>query len=90
MRQPYEQNFDQNFKPELTYEECLHIVKNLEAVRRCHLINSPIVDKAARFMQRQRIYDLPALDHLIEDVAAKGLKDSGQPSALAGHPKPIV
>ena len=77
MRQPYEQNFDQNFKPELTYEECLHIVKNLEAVRRAHLINSPIVDRAARFMQREKIYNLPALSHLIEDAATNSLKHSG-------------
>ena len=76
MRQPYEQNLDQNYKPELTYEECLRIVKGLEAVRSCHLINSPIVERAARLMQRQRIHDLPALNHLIEDVAAKTLKSS--------------
>jgi hypothetical protein len=74
MRQPYEQNFDQNCNPELTYAECLHIVKGLEAVRRCHLTNSPIVDKAARFMQREKIYDLPALSHLIEDTATKPLQ----------------
>ena len=41
MRQPYEQYLDQNYKPELTYEEYLRIVKGLEAVRSCHLINSP-------------------------------------------------
>ena len=76
MRQPYEQNIDENYKPELTYDECLRIVKGLEAVRSCHLINSPIVEKAARLMQRHRIYDLPALNHLIEDVAAKTLKNS--------------
>ena len=90
MRQPYEQNIDLNYKPELTYEECLRIVKGLEAVRSCHLINSPIVERAARLMQRQRIHDLPALNHLIEDVAAKALKDSGQPSIAAEHPKPIT
>ena len=76
MRQPYEQNFDQNFNPELTYAECLRIVKGLEAVRSCHLINSPIVERAARLMQSQRIHDLPALNHLIEDMAAKALKDN--------------
>ena len=76
MRQPYEQNLDQNYKPELTYEECLRIVKGLEAVRSCHLINSPIVDRAARLMQRQRIHDLPALNHLIEDVAGQAVKDN--------------
>jgi len=76
MRQTYEQNIDQNYKPELTYEECLRIVKGLEAVRSCHLINSPIVERAARLMQCQRIHDLPALNHLIEDVAGKALKDT--------------
>ena len=80
MRQPYEQNLDQNYKPELTYEECLRIVKGLEAVRSCHLINSPIVEKAARLMQRQRIHNLPALNHLIEDVAARALEDTKQSS----------
>jgi len=29
-----------------------------------------------RLMQRQRIHDLPALNHLIEDVAGKALKDN--------------
>jgi len=76
MRQPYEQNLDQNYKPQLTYEECLRIVKGLEAVRSCHLMNSPIVERAARLMQRHTIHDLPALNHLIEDVAAKTLKSS--------------
>lgn len=90
MRQPYEQNLDQNYKPELTYEECLRIVKGLEAVRSCHLTNSPIVERAARLMQRQKIYYLPALNHLIEDVAAKALKDHEWSSALTEHPKPVT
>lgn len=76
MRQPYEQNLDQNYNPELTFEECLRIVKGLEAVRSCHLINSPIVERAARLMQHQKIHYLPALNHLIEDMAAKALKDN--------------
>ena len=76
MRQPYEQNIDKNYNPELTYAECLRIVKGLEAVKSCHLINSPIVEKAARLMQRQRIHYLPALNNLIEDIAAKSLKDT--------------
>ena len=71
MRQTYEQNIDQNYKPELTYEECLRIVKGLEAVRRCHLTNSPIVERAARLMQREKIHYLPSLNHLIEDMAAR-------------------
>jgi len=75
MRQPYEQNIDQNYKPELSYEECLRIVKGLEAVKNCHLLNSPIVERAARLMQRQRIHYLPALNRLIEDMAAGVLKD---------------
>lgn len=77
MRQPYEQNIDQNYNPELTYEECLRIVKGLEAVKSYHLVNSLIVEKAARLMQRQRIHDLPALNHLMGDMAAKSLKDIG-------------
>jgi len=89
MRQPYEQNIDQNYKPELTYAECLRIVKGLEAVRSCHLINSPIVERAARLMQHQRIHYLPALNHFIEDMAAKVLKDTEQSSAIVEHPKPI-
>jgi hypothetical protein len=79
MRQPYEQNIDQNYKPELTYEECLRIVKGLEAVKTCHLTKSPIVEKAARLMQRQRIYHLPSLNQFIEDMAAKGLNEASHP-----------
>jgi recombinational DNA repair ATPase RecF len=89
MRQTYEQNIDQNYKPELSYEECLRIVKGMEAVRKCHLINSPIVERAARLMQHQRIHYLPALNHFIEDMAAKVLKDTEQSSAIVEHPKPI-
>jgi len=86
MRQPYEQNLDQNYKPELAYEECLHIVKGLEAVKRCHLTNSPIVERVARLMQR-KIHYLPSLNHFIEDVAPKVLKDTEQSSAIVEHPK---
>ena len=89
MRQPYEQNLDQNFKPEFTYAECLQIVKKLEAVRKCHLTNSPIVERAARLMQRNRIHYLPALNHFIEDMAAKVLENVEQSSAIVEHPKPI-
>jgi hypothetical protein len=87
MRQTYEQNIDQNYKPELTYEECLRIVKGLEAVRSCHLTNSPIVERAARLMQRNQIHHLPSLNLLIEDTAAKLLQDTEQSSAIAEHHK---
>jgi hypothetical protein len=87
MRQTYEQNIDQNYKPELTYEECLRIVKGLEAVRKCHLTHSPIIERAARLMQHQRIHYLPALNHLIEDTATKVLQDTEQSSAIVEHPK---
>ena len=87
MRQTYEQNLDQNYKPELTYEECLRIVKGLEAVRSCHLTNSPIVERAARLMQRNQIHHLPSLNLLIEDTAAKLLQDTEQSSAIAEHHK---
>ena len=89
MRQPYEQNLDQSYRPELSYEECLRIVKGLEAVRKCHLTNSPIVERAARLMQRNRIHYLPALNHFIEDMAAKVLENVEQSSAIVEHPKPI-
>ena len=87
MRQPYEQNIDENYKPELTYDECLRIVKGMEAVRKCHLTNSPIVEKAARLMQHQRIHYLPALNHFIEDMAAKVLGNVAQSSAIVEHHK---
>jgi hypothetical protein len=90
MRQTYEQNIDQNYKPELTYEECLRIVKGLEAVRRCHLINSPIVERAARLMQCNKIHHLPSLNLLIEDTAAKALEDTKQSSLTLEQPKPII
>jgi hypothetical protein len=85
MRQPYEQNLDQNYKPELTYEECLRIVKGLEAVRSYHLINSPIVERAARLMQCKKIHYLPALNLFIEDMAAKALEHTKQ-SSVKGNP----
>jgi hypothetical protein len=84
MRQPYEQDIDQNYKPELSYEECLRIVKGLEAVKTCHLTKSPIVEKAARLMQRQRIHHLPSLNQLIENMAAKGLDETSH--AQSGRP----
>ena len=90
MRQPYEQNLDQNYKPELSYEECLRIVKGLEAVRKCHLTNSPIVERAARLMQRNRIHHLQSLNLLIEDMAAKVLEDTKQSSLTLEQPKPII
>ncbi len=85
MRQTYEQDIDQNYKPRLSYEECLHIVKGLEAVRRCHLINSPIVEKAARMMQHEQILHLPSLNHLIEDMADRVPENVEQSSAGAKH-----
>jgi regulator of PEP synthase PpsR (kinase-PPPase family) len=51
------------------------------------LTNSPIVERAARLMQRNRIHYLPALNHLIEDVAAKVLENVAQSSAIVEHPK---
>ena len=90
MRQHYEQNIDQNYKPELSYEECLRIVKGMEAVRKCHLTNSPIVEMAARFMQRNKIHHLPSLNLLIEDTAAKVLEDTKQSSLTLEQPKPII
>jgi len=87
MRQTYEQNLDQNFKAEFTYAECLQIVKRLEAVRKCHLTKSPIVERAARLMQRQKIHYLPSLNLLIEDMAAKLLQDTEQSSAIVEYPK---
>jgi hypothetical protein len=34
-----------------------------------------------------KIHYLPALNHLIEDVAAKVLENVAQSSAIVGHPK---
>jgi hypothetical protein len=90
MRQPYEQNIDQNFKPELTYTECLKIVKGLEAIRTYHLTHSPIVERAARLMQRNRIHHLPSLNLLIEDMAAKALEDTKQSSETLEQPTQII
>lgn len=90
MRQSYDQNLDQNYKPELSYEECLRIVKGLESVRKCHLTNSPIVEKAARFMQRNRIHHLPSLNLLIEDMADKVLEDAKHSAAIVGLTNPVL
>ena len=89
MRQSYEHNIDQNYKPELSYEECLRIVKGLEAVRRCHLTKSPIVERAARFMQRNKIHHLPSLNKIIENTAARVLEDIKQSSPVVELPKPV-
>jgi hypothetical protein len=90
MRKPYEQNLDDNYKPELTYEECLRIVKGLEAVRRCHLTNSPIIERAARLMQTKRIHYLPSLNNLIENMAARASENTRQSSAIPEQPKPVL
>ena len=90
MRQPYDQNLDLNYRPELTYEECLKIVKGLEAVRRCHLINTPIVERAARLMQRKQIHHLPSLNIFIEDMAARALQDTKQSLAIPESQQPIT
>jgi hypothetical protein len=90
MRQPYEQNLDQNYKPELSYEECLRIVKGMEAVRKYHLANSSIVEWAARLMQHDQIHHLPSLNLLIEDMAAKKLGNVAQSPAIVVHPKPAT
>jgi len=89
MRQPYEQNMDENYKPQLSYDECLRIVKGLEAVRRCHLTNSPVVERAARLMQRNKILHLPSLNHFIEGMATKVLENIEQSSSIIEHPKAI-
>jgi hypothetical protein len=90
MRQSYEHNIDQNYKPELSYEECLRIVKGLESVRRYRLANNPIVERAARFMQRNKIHHLPSLNLLIGDMAAKVLEDAKHSAAIVGLPKPVL
>jgi hypothetical protein len=63
-------HLDQDSTPELSYEECLHIVKGLESVRRCKLTGSPIIEWAARFMQQNRIRYLSSLNQFIEEVAS--------------------
>jgi hypothetical protein len=90
MRQPYEQNLDLNYRPVLTYEECLKIVKGLEAVRRCHLTNTPIVERAARLMQRNQIHHLPSLNLFIENMAGRALQDMNNSSAIPESQKPIT
>lgn len=89
MRQSYEQNIDENYKPQLSYDECLRIVKGLEAVRKCHLTDSPVVEKAARLMQHNKILHLPSLNHFIEDMADKVLENIEQSSSIIEHPKAI-
>jgi hypothetical protein len=90
MRQPYEQNLDLNYRPELTYEECLKIVKGLEAVRRCHLTNTPIVERAARLMQRKQIHHLPSLNIFIEDMAVRALQDMKNSTAIPEPQQPVT
>ena len=90
MRQPYDQNLDLNYRPELTYEECLKIVKGLEAVRRCHLTNTPIVERTARLMQRKQIHHLPSLNIFIEDMAVRALQDMKHSTAIPEPQQPIA
>jgi len=63
-------HLDQDSTPELSYKECLRIVKGLESVRRCKLTGSPIVEWAARFMQQNQIRHLLSLSQFIEEVAS--------------------
>lgn len=70
MRPSFTLHLDQDLTPELSYEECLHIVKGLESVRRCKLTTSPIVEWAARFMQQNNIRHLSSLSQFIEEVAS--------------------
>lgn len=64
---------DEDLTTELSYEECLHIVKGLEYVRRSKLAKSPIVELAARLMQQNKIRHLPSLNQFIEDVASNNV-----------------
>jgi len=54
------------------------------------LANNPIVERAARFMQRNKIHHLPSLNLLIGDMAAKVLEDAKHSAAIVGLPKPVL
>lgn len=83
MHLSYERYLDEDSTPDLSYKECLHIVRGLEAVRKRHLRNGPVVEKVATFMQRNRVRNLAWLNQLIEDMAARVLGDS-KPSSGRG------
>ena len=89
MRTSYERYLDEDRTPELSYEECLQIVKGLEAVRKYSLSNSPIVEKVAILMQQSRFRNLAWLNQLIENTAVRMPGDSKGSSVNAGHPKTV-
>lgn len=50
----------------LSYEECLKIVRGLEATKKYGLDGNPIVERIAKLMHEKVIKDLPLLDTLLE------------------------
>ncbi|MCJ7522755.1 MAG: hypothetical protein MUP21_11155 [Dehalococcoidia bacterium] len=84
----YERSHHEDLVPDLSYKECLDIVRSLETVKKLHLRNSPIIEKIAVLMQQNRVRDLTWLSQLIEDTADRVLGESRLSSMIAEHPTP--
>ena len=87
MHLSYGRYFDEDVITDLSYEECLHIVRGLEAFKKRHLRNGPVVEKVATFMQRNRVRNLAWLNQHIEDMASRELGGSKPSSGRLQHPR---
>ena len=88
MRFNYQRNLYEDTTPDLTYKECLNIIRGLETVKKHHLRNSPVVENMATLMHQRKVRDLAWLSQLIEDTANKVLVESKLPSTDVEHSKP--
>lgn len=85
----YERNLDEDAITDLSYKECLDVVRGLETVKKRHLRNSPIVEKTAILMHRNRVRDVAWLSQMIEAMADRLLEESRLSPTIVEHPAPI-
>jgi hypothetical protein len=84
----YERSLLEDSTAAFSYEECLHIVRGLETVKKRHLKNSPVVEKVAALMQKNGVRNMALLSQLIEDMADGILGESKPSSARVEQPEP--
>jgi len=72
----YDRKHLEDLTTEFSYEECLHIVRGLETVKKRRLKNSPVVEKIAALMQQNGVRDMAWLSQLVEDMADRVLGES--------------
>lgn len=84
----YERKLPEDSTGDFSYEECLHIVRGLETVKKRRLKNSPVVEKIAALMQQNGVRDMAWLSQLVEDMADRVLGESKLSSPRVELPKP--